>query len=471
MHDTEDVLIDRIAWHDHELVFKRSGDGEPLVLIHGIAGSFDTWDPVLPALGANHDTIAPDLPGHGRAPKGRGDYSLGAFATGIRDLLGALDIPSATIVGHSLGGGIALQFVYQYPELCNRLVLVSSGGLGPEVSPILRAATLPGSELFLRMATSDRVENTARAVFGKLGNWGLRGSPTLNSMAQHMLALKDAESRRAFVTTARSVMDLRGQRIDATDRLYLADELPLMIVWGRARPAHPRRPRAPSARTGAEQPARGLREVRALPPRGTPGAIRRGPRGLPRHDQAREPEPQRHDRQGAAALGRRIRSDVAEEKYLGIYLNDHLAGSVAGIELAKRAAGNNEGTPLGEFLEQLVVDIEEDRAALEAIMDELGVRKDLLKDTAAWIAEKVGRLKLNGKIIGFSPLSQLVELEGLALGIEGKLSLWRALQEIQGEYPALANADLDRLAARAKAQREGIERLRIEAAANALTQS
>jgi hypothetical protein len=162
---------------------------------------------------------------------------------------------------------------------------------------------------------------------------------------------------------------------------------------------------------------------------------------------------------------------VSEEKYLAIYLNDHLAGSVAGIELAKRAAGNNEGTPVGEFLEQLVVDIDEDRAALEAIMDELGVRKDLLKDAAAWMAEKVGRLKLNGKIIGFSPLSQLVELEGLALGVEGKLSLWRALQEIKGDYPALAKADLNRLAARAKAQREGIERLRIEAAANALTQT
>ncbi|MEO8323592.1 MAG: alpha/beta fold hydrolase, partial [Actinomycetota bacterium] len=166
VRDTEadgEVQIERIAWHDQEIVFKRSGDGEPVVLIHGIAGSFDTWDPVLGELGRTHYTISPDLPGHGRAPKPRGDYSLGAFATAIRDLLGALDVPSATIVGHSLGGGIALQFVYQYPELCERLVLVSSGGLGPEVSPILRAATLPGSELFLRLATSDRVENAARS--------------------------------------------------------------------------------------------------------------------------------------------------------------------------------------------------------------------------------------------------------------------------------------------------------------------
>lgn len=160
---------------------------------------------------------------------------------------------------------------------------------------------------------------------------------------------------------------------------------------------------------------------------------------------------------------------MSEERYLAIYLNDHLAGSVAGIELAKRASGNNEGTPVGEFLAQLVIDIDEDRAALEAIMDELGVRKDLLKDAAAWVAEKVGRLKLNGKIIGYSPLSHLVELEGLALGVEGKLSLWRALQEIQGEYPALANVDLDRLAERAATQREGLERFRRDAAATALS--
>lgn len=162
---------------------------------------------------------------------------------------------------------------------------------------------------------------------------------------------------------------------------------------------------------------------------------------------------------------------MSEERYLAIYLNDHLAGSVAGIELAKRAAGNNGGTPAGEFLSQLVTDIDEDRAALEAIMDELGVRKDLLKDAAAWVAEKVGRLKLNGKLIGYSPLSQLVELEGLALGVEGKLSLWRALQEVQGQYPALAGADLDRLADRAKAQREGLERFRREAAADCLSQN
>ncbi len=204
-----------------------------VVLIHGIAGSFDTWDPVLPALGRNHLTIAPDLPGHGRAPKPRGDYSLGAFATMIRDLLEALDIPSATIVGHSLGGGIALQFVYQYPERCDRLVLVGSGGLGPEVSPLLRAATLPGSELVIRMATSDRVENVARAVFGKLGSLGVKAPSTLGTMGEHFLALKDAAARRAFITTARSVMDVRGQRIDATDRLYLAEDIPTLIVWGK----------------------------------------------------------------------------------------------------------------------------------------------------------------------------------------------------------------------------------------------
>lgn len=162
---------------------------------------------------------------------------------------------------------------------------------------------------------------------------------------------------------------------------------------------------------------------------------------------------------------------MAEERYLAIYLNDHLAGSIAGIELAKRASGNNEGTPVGEFLNQLVSDIDEDRAALERIMDELGVRKDLLKDAAAWVAEKVGRLKLNGKLVGYSELSRLIELEGLSLGVEGKLSLWRSLREIREQYPALANSDLDRLITRAQAQREGLEGFRRKAAAQAFSES
>ncbi|HEV3484207.1 MAG TPA: alpha/beta fold hydrolase [Vicinamibacterales bacterium] len=228
-----DLPVTRISWHGHEVAFHRCGDGDAVILIHGIASSFDTWNAVLPELGKEVDALAPDLLGHGRSSKPRGDYSLGAFATGIRDLMEGLEIPSATIVGHSMGGGIAMQFAYQFPERCRRLVLVSSGGLGPEVTPLLKAATLPGSELFLKLATSDRAENAGRAVGSRLRELGFTATPSMRSVGRHFIALKNREARKAFVTTARSVMDWRGQRIDARDRLYLAAEVPTLIVWGR----------------------------------------------------------------------------------------------------------------------------------------------------------------------------------------------------------------------------------------------
>lgn len=229
---TTEIPVERIAWHGQELCFKRCGEGPPVVLVHGIAGSFETWNKVIPLLARNHTVIAPDLPGHGLAPKGRGDYSLGAFANAIRDLLVALDVGPSTVIGHSMGGGIALQFAYQYPELCSRLGLIASGGLGPEVTPLLRAATLPGSEIVIRAITSRRVESVTKGTWSRLKRLGLPLPAAAETIGRHLLALRDAEARHAFVTTARSVMDLRGQRIDATDRLYLAEALPILIVWG-----------------------------------------------------------------------------------------------------------------------------------------------------------------------------------------------------------------------------------------------
>lgn len=231
-HDI-DLAVERISWHGNEIAFHRCGNGEPVILIHGIASSFDTWNAVLPELGTRCEAIAPDLLGHGRSSKPRGDYSLGAFATGIRDFMEALEIPAATIVGHSMGGGIAMQFAYQFPKRCSRLVLVSSGGLGPDVTALLKAATLPGSELFIKLATSERIRNAGRSASRRLREWGFRSTPGMASVASHFAALKDREARKAFVTTARSVMDWRGQRIDARDRLYLAAEVPTLIVWGR----------------------------------------------------------------------------------------------------------------------------------------------------------------------------------------------------------------------------------------------
>ena len=156
-----------------------------------------------------------------------------------------------------------------------------------------------------------------------------------------------------------------------------------------------------------------------------------------------------------------------DKKNLGIYLNDHLAGAVAGVELAKRTAKNNKGTEWGTFLERLADEIEQDRTALVDLMDRLGVKQDVLKDAAAWLGEKVGRLKLNGQLVGYSDLSRVVELDGLALGITGKLALWRVLQELDLPEVTAADIDLDALEERARRQRDELEEHRLEAARSA----
>ena len=135
-----------ISIHGHNMAYRMEGSGPAVLLLHGIAGSSRTWRDVIPRLTDRFTVIAPDLMGHGSSGKPRGDYSLGAFASGIRDLLEVLDVEAATVVGQSFGGGVAMQLAYQHPERCERLVLVDSGGLGREVSWMLRAMTLPGSE-------------------------------------------------------------------------------------------------------------------------------------------------------------------------------------------------------------------------------------------------------------------------------------------------------------------------------------
>src|SRR6059058_4996467 len=162
------------------------------------------WSAVALRLAERHTVIAPDLVGHGDSATPRGDYSLGAHAAVIRDLLSALGIDRATIVGHSLGGGIAMVFFWQFPERVERLALVSSGGLGDEVSPLLRSAALPG----------------ARALISLAGSRRLTGP------------LEGPGAREAFVQTLRAVIDRHGQRVSATDRLYLLREMPTLIAWG-----------------------------------------------------------------------------------------------------------------------------------------------------------------------------------------------------------------------------------------------
>jgi pimeloyl-ACP methyl ester carboxylesterase len=221
-----------IKLHGHRVRFNIAGQGPPVVLIHGIAGRAAQWDQAMLQLAERHTVIAPDLLGHGESAKPRGDYSLGAFASAIRDLLIGLDIPAATVVGHSLGGGIAMQFAYQFPERCERLVLVSSGGLGQEVHPVLRAATLPGSELVLPLLAHAKLLEAIAVVPRALGRIGLRTGPDLTEMARGYMSLSNAEGRSAFLHTVRAVIDPSGQRINASDRLYLASTMPSLVVWG-----------------------------------------------------------------------------------------------------------------------------------------------------------------------------------------------------------------------------------------------
>jgi pimeloyl-ACP methyl ester carboxylesterase len=236
---TEPGGLHEIALHGHRVFYRSAGSGPVLVLVHGITSTSATWSNVLPYLAERFTVLAPDLLGHGESAKPRGDYSLGAYASGIRDLLFALGHERATFVGHSLGGGIAMQLAYQFPEHCERLVLVSSGGLGRDITPLLRAASLPGSELVLPLLANGRVLGTGRAVGRALGRVGLRVHTDLGEVLRGHASLADGDARAAFVHTLRTIVDPRGQRVDASDRLYLARALPFLIVWGERDPIIP----------------------------------------------------------------------------------------------------------------------------------------------------------------------------------------------------------------------------------------
>ncbi len=218
--------------HGHEVSYRTAGEGPTILLIHGIAGSSTTWRAVMPALAEHYTVIAPDLMGHGQSAKPRGDYSLGAYASGIRDLLTVLDKERVTLVGHSLGGGVAMQFAYQFPEWAERLVLVASGGLGREVSPLLKAVTLPGAEYVLPLLLHPRIRETAEWPGALARRVGWRPSVNLSEVWRSYTSLTDRHGQMAFVQTIRSVIDVGGQRVSAHDRLYLASAVPTMIVWG-----------------------------------------------------------------------------------------------------------------------------------------------------------------------------------------------------------------------------------------------
>jgi pimeloyl-ACP methyl ester carboxylesterase len=224
--------VRHIDLHGHEVSYRMAGEGPTIVLVHGLALSSTTWRYVMPALAERYRVVAPDLLGHGKSGKPRGDYSLGAFASGIRDLLVALDIQQATFVGHSLGGGIAMQLAYQFPERCDRLVLVAAGGLGKEVNSWLRAVSLPGAEYVLPVILTPWIRQRAEWVGGIFRRLGWQPNPSLDQVWSSYTALGDRSAQQAFVHTVRGVIDLAGQRVSAHDRLYLAASIPTLIVWG-----------------------------------------------------------------------------------------------------------------------------------------------------------------------------------------------------------------------------------------------
>ena len=228
----EEFGLKELELHGHRVAYRCAGSGPAIVLVHGITSTSATWERVMPYLARDFTVIAPDLIGHGESAKPRGDYSLGAYASGVRDLMVTLGHESATFVGHSLGGGVVMQLAYQFPERCERLVLVDSGGLGRELNVLLRAATLPLSEVVLPLLASAKVLDAGRSVGRLVGRLGIRAGTDLAELGRGHASLGDPEARAAFVHTLRTIVDPMGQRVDASDRLYLAENIPFMLVWG-----------------------------------------------------------------------------------------------------------------------------------------------------------------------------------------------------------------------------------------------
>jgi pimeloyl-ACP methyl ester carboxylesterase len=216
----------------HEFAYLDSGEGPALLFIHGLTGSQRNWAHLVEKLDTDHRVVAPDLFGHGASAKVMGDYSLGAHAATLRDLLDLLGIDRVTLVGHSFGGGIAMQFCYLFPDRVERLVLVASGGLGRDVSPLLRAATVPGAGIVLPLIASGWVRGRVEAVGRLLTSRGWRASPEVTEVWRGFTSLADADTRRAFLATTRGVIDPGGQTVTAHDHLPMAIAIPTLVVWG-----------------------------------------------------------------------------------------------------------------------------------------------------------------------------------------------------------------------------------------------
>ena len=229
-----------VSIHGHKVAFRTAGEGPVVLLVHGMACSSASWRHVIPALAKRFTVVAPDMLGHGESGKPRrGEYSLGAQANFLRDLLTVLGHERATLVGQSLGGGVAMQLAYQYPERCERLVLVGSGGLGREVNVVLRALTFPGAEYAFPLICMPVMRDVGNRLASWLYRIGIRAAPVIEEIWRSYASLADADTRKAFFRTLHAVIDLGGQAVSATDRLYLASQMPTLIVWGTRDPVIP----------------------------------------------------------------------------------------------------------------------------------------------------------------------------------------------------------------------------------------
>ncbi|HTK63922.1 MAG TPA: alpha/beta fold hydrolase [Pseudonocardia sp.] len=232
-----DVHERHLTLHGNRISYLEAGadsGGPTVVLVHGLASNKTTWADVLPLLGRHAHVIAPDLLGSGESDKPYcADYSVGAHAARLRDMLNALGITAAGIVGHSYGGGVAMTFAYQFPERAERLALIGSGGLGPELSIALRAASLPGAALVAHAVNNLMPGWLAGAARRTVTGLGLVPQADLEAVGRALASLSDRASRQAFTHTVRSTVTWAGQRLAATDRLYLLCGLPILLVAGR----------------------------------------------------------------------------------------------------------------------------------------------------------------------------------------------------------------------------------------------
>ncbi len=229
--------VEFITVHGKRRAFVKTGSGPALLLLHGLACDRTTWDRVVPLLAKKYTVIAPDLLGHGLSDKPRADYTLGGYANGMRDLLTVLGIDKVTVVGHSFGGGVAMQFAYQYPERTQRVMLVSSGGLGSEVTPLIKLVQAPGWEGVMRVLTLPGIRHLETTALRALASYGVgplrKFTRDLDEAAAIVESWQDRRTRFAIRHLVRAVIDWRGQIVTMSDRAYLTESMPMAVVWGR----------------------------------------------------------------------------------------------------------------------------------------------------------------------------------------------------------------------------------------------